>query len=142
MSRKTKETLQCACVLTDTEKLAYGLELAEKAAEAARKTANLAAYSKQIKGEIGTLQDQMANLSEKLNTGKEFRPVECLVRYDWENKVRKWIRTDTMEEEKNDIIPEEDLQEQMKLDQKKADKDHKHAEELIDEAQATESDLA
>jgi hypothetical protein len=143
MSRKTKETLQCQCILTDAEKLEYGIHLAECASGAARKTAALASYNKQVKAEIGLLEDEMAILSEKLNTGKEFRGIECRVVYNWETQERFWIRTDTEAVEKQDVIPEQDLQEQLKLgnveinkvDASPASNPHAEAEAAIDEAQ-------
>jgi hypothetical protein len=37
---------------------------------------------------------------------------KCKISYDFVNKERKWIRKDTFETVKTDIIPEEDLQEE------------------------------
>jgi len=58
-------------------------------------------------------------IGHKLTSGKEYREVECLIEYDWKEKARRWIRKDTGEEAKQDIIPEDLLQEEMELQEKK-----------------------
>lgn len=113
--RKDKESLNLECVLTDSEVLTYSRTMAEEISRKQHMENQKASYTKQMTAEIATHEAKIAVLSEKVKNGKEWRDVECRVIYDWDNKTRAWIRNDTGEIAKTDIIPEEDLQEEMNL---------------------------
>lgn len=104
------------CTLTDQEKLAYSKTLSENVSKKARSEESLKSFQTQIKAEITSCEAQINLLAEKLNTGKEYRMVECEIRYDFKMKEKKWIRTDTGEVAKQEVISEEELQEEMELD--------------------------
>ncbi|MBN1253958.1 MAG: hypothetical protein JXA50_01620 [Deltaproteobacteria bacterium] len=113
--RKTQDALHLECILTDQEKLAYSKTLSENVSKTARAEEALSSFQKQMKAEIASCEAQINMLAEKINTGKEYRMVECEIRYDFKMQEKKWIRSDTGEVAKQDIISEEELQEEMKL---------------------------
>jgi len=123
MGRVMKETLSCECVLTESERLAYGKQLAAEMSKVARLKARMSAFRSQIKAEMESHQGRMNMLSEKLNSGCEYRDLECQIRYDWNSKEKVWIRPDTYEVVKQDIIPERELQEEMRLASEAAHED-------------------
>ena len=67
------------------------------------------------KAEIQESDGVIARLSEAINNGYEYRDVECRIAYDFQAKIKTWYRTDTGEVEKQDIISEGELQEEMSL---------------------------
>lgn len=113
--RITKEKLYLECVLTDAEKLRYGAEMAELLNKKSRAEDQLKSTSTAIKAEIAAHDAKINDLSGKISTGKERRDVECEINYDWDRKVKSWIRKDTGEVTKEDIIPERELQEELEL---------------------------
>jgi hypothetical protein len=111
--RKTKEILQLECILTDQEKLTYSKQLSENVSKKTRQEEHLKSYQTQVKADIALCDAIINSLAEKLNMGKEYRPVECEVKYDFKKKERVWVRRDTGEIAKQDIIPEKELQEEL-----------------------------
>ena len=123
--RPTEDTLTLPCILNDQEKIEYGLQQAEalqKMEEAENKKKE---FDSQIKADIEKYETRAHEIGHKLTSRKEYREVECLIVYDFTNKTRVWIRKDTKEEAKNDIIPEEMLQEEIPLDSDKEKKSKK-----------------
>ena len=115
MSRRTKETLTVECVLTDEEKLKYSKELSENISRKQRSEDSLKSFSTQVKSEIASCDAKINAFADKLNSGREYRSVECLVKYDFDKKEKVWIRSDTGEIAKTDIIFEKELQEEVAL---------------------------
>jgi hypothetical protein len=115
MARPTKQTLQCECVLTDAEKLAYAKIMSDAVGAKQTKENELKTFSTQAKAEIQNCDSQIALYSNKIQTGKEYRPIVCSITYDWDKKVKQWFRTDTGEFLKDDIISEHELQEEAEL---------------------------
>ena len=111
--RKTKENLHLECILTDSEKLDYSKTLSENVSKRARAEEHLKSFQTQIRAEITACDATINMLAEKLNTGKEYRMVECEIKYDFEKKERTWTRKDTGEIAQQDIIPEKELQEEL-----------------------------
>lgn len=68
-----------------------------------------------MKSTIDGCDAQINLISDKLNTGSEFREIPCEIEYDFENKLKRWIREDTGEIAKEDIIPYNELQEEMDI---------------------------
>jgi hypothetical protein len=118
-NRPTKETFSLKCMLTEEEKLKYGVEMSEAVSEKSRKEDDLKSVSTQFKAEIAGLNAKVGAIAEKIRSGSEYRNVECTIVYDWDRKVRTWIRKDTGEIYRDDIIPEHMLQEEMKLNHEK-----------------------
>jgi hypothetical protein len=53
--------------------------------------------------------------------------VSCRIIYDFDNKEKSWIRDDTGEIVKTDIITESEMQEEIELQQKEQDKAKENA---------------
>ena len=110
-----KESLRLECILTDQERLVYSKELGETLTENSVAEEALKTFQAQAKSELATLKGRISGLANKLNTGREYRQVECVVTYDYKAKEKIWTRTDTGEICRTDIIPERDLQEEIEL---------------------------
>jgi hypothetical protein len=108
--RQTKDTLLLSCILSDSEKIVYGLAQAEALQKMEEAENRKKEFDSQIKADIERYEARAHEIGHKLTSGKEYRDVECTIEYDWKEKTRRWIRKDTGEEAKNDIIPEELLQ--------------------------------
>jgi hypothetical protein len=117
--RIEKEKLMLACVLTNEEKLSYGLEMATEQQRVVECEGRKQSFNSSIKAEIETHEARAHEIGNKLTSGKEYRDVECKVERNWEEKTRHWIRLDTGEIAKEDIIPEHELQEEMELQEAK-----------------------
>jgi hypothetical protein len=115
--RKTKENLQLECILTNEEKLTYSKNLSENISKKTRSEEQLKSFQAQMKAEITSCDAQIQIIAEKLNTGKEYRPIECDIQYNYSTKEKIWVRKDTGEIAKTDIISEFDLQEAMRLEE-------------------------
>ena len=113
--RKTKDSLNLECVLSDQEKLEYAKKLAQHHEEKSRAEDRLTEFKSQMKAEIDTHEAQINLLSRKVYSGKEYREVACVIEYDWDEKTKQWIRVDTGEVAKQDIISERELQEEMEV---------------------------
>ena len=117
--RKEKDVLTLQCILTDEEKESYSSKLAQAVSDKRRKDCEMENYRTQHKAEITQFENAIVLYAEKVNTGKEFRPIECSIVYDFEEKTKTWFRKDTGEFAKDDIIPESELQEEMELRKEK-----------------------
>lgn len=115
--RIEKENLTLPCILTDAEKLNYGQEQAIALQRLEEAEARKQEFNSQIKADIEKHEARAHEIGHKLTSGKEYRDVECKIERNWEEKTRRWIRTDTGEIAKEDIIPERELQEDMELNQ-------------------------
>ena len=105
---------------TDEEKLKYSKDLGEHLSEKRQQEDSLRSYQTQAKAEIASHDAQINLLADKINTGREYRDVECRIEYNWDKKTREWYRLDTGVMCREDIILEEDLQEHMQLEQERA----------------------
>jgi hypothetical protein len=119
MEKKTRkpknETLTLECQLTDKEKLGYSKELGEALSKKNRAEDSLKSFQTQAKSDIAGLEAKINSLADKINTGREYRSVECEVIMDFEKKEKIWTRKDTGEIAKTDIISEHELQEEIEI---------------------------
>jgi hypothetical protein len=113
--RQTKETLNVKCILTEDEKLAYGAELSAANSKRHRLEDELKSFKKQKDSEISHCETVENMNAERVNNGYEYRNVTCDICYDFKNKVKTWIRSDTGEIAKEDIISESELQEEAEI---------------------------
>lgn len=118
--RKQTEFLDLQCALTDTELLIYAKAMAEANHKMIDAEKQKTEYNKQIGADISRYEALCHSIAHKIDTGKEFREVECRVVYDWTAKTKQWIRIDTGEIAKEDIIPEYELQEEIAFNDAKA----------------------
>jgi hypothetical protein len=114
--RKEKDVLTLQCFLTDEEKADYSSKLAQAVSDKRAKDAEMESYRAQYKAEITSHENNITLFAEKVNTGKEFRPIECVIEYNFKRKIKEWIRKDTGEIAKDDIISESELQEEADLE--------------------------
>jgi len=133
--RIENEKLMLPCVLTNDEKLSYGLEMATETQRVVECEGRKQSFNSSIKAEIETHEARAHEIGNKLTSGKEYRDVECKIERNWEEKTRRWIRLDTGEIAKEDIIPEHELQEELELNEEKTRKEQdvavKNAEEEL-----------
>ena len=116
--RIKKANLSLECVLTDAEKLSYSKLQNEAINAKSQAEAELKSFSTQKKAEIASSDATIALYYQKIATGKEYRMIPCEVKYDFDKKEKLFIRIDTGEIAKQDIISESELQEEIELQAK------------------------
>lgn len=97
-------------ILTEAELKGCAKALAEALNGQARVEAELAAFKAQKKSEQTLLDSAIQRNTLLLNTGKEFRMVECEWDYNWVEGIKKGHRKDTGEMVSKDTISEEERQ--------------------------------
>jgi translation initiation factor 6 (eIF-6) len=110
-----EEKLTLKCLLTNEEKINYSEEQSKALVEKSAKDAELRAFSGEIKADILSLDSRIVALANKINNGYEHRSVKCKIEYDYPNKIKRWIRLDTGEISKEDIMADEEMIEQQEL---------------------------
>lgn len=99
--------------LTDEDRLKYSKELAEFINKKQLAEKQLKSFSSQKKAEIALAEEHISLYSEKINTGREYRDIECTVEYDWSKRVKKYISVSSEECMREDIISQADLQQHL-----------------------------
>jgi hypothetical protein len=94
-TRNTTESLKC--VLTDDEKLQYGIAQARANAEIATAEEELQAVKSQYKSRVDAATANRNDMAKRINNGYEFRQVECYERWDYGSNIITVERTDTWE---------------------------------------------
>ena len=135
--RLKKQSLSLQCVLTDAEKLTCSQIQNQAWEQKTNAEADLKSFSTQKKAEIANADAIISLQYQKISTGKECRIVECEVKYDFQEKTRTWVRLDTGEIAKQDIIPEEDIQEEIDLQAKEQEKANEKAANKKENGDAT-----
>ena len=122
MSQKIKDahdtktdTLRLECTLTDKERLAYSKLLAEEISAKKRAEDELERFRKQQNATISGNDAQINLLSEKLNTGREFRDVECTIELNFATNTATITRNDTGELVKERPLKESERQESLEV---------------------------
>lgn len=110
---KTKMTLECK--LTEAELKDYSKQLAEAISKKNRIEAEMETYKAQKKGEVQQVDGVIQVMSEKVNSEKEWRYVECEIKFDFGAGIKSYIRKDTGEECKTEIISEEERQDEFEF---------------------------
>jgi len=111
--RPTSQELELECILTDKERLQYSKGLSETISAKARAEESLKSFQTQKKAEITGFEAKINLLADKLNTGREFRLVECKIKYDFKKREKNWVRKDTGEIVRIARIHEEEMQEEL-----------------------------
>ncbi len=93
-----------------------GLDLARKTAELRTKEDQKKSVISQLKSEIDNLVAQTNDISNRINSGGEYRNVKCELEYNYETNKKTIIRTDTMEVVYDGEIPDEERQIEMGID--------------------------
>jgi|WetSurMetagenome_2_1015567.scaffolds.fasta_scaffold285826_2 hypothetical protein len=110
-----EERLNLKCILTDEEKLEYGRQQSlnfekMKEVEGQKKQA-----VKQFDAEVAGCESAIASTSQKINNGYEYRYVKCEILYDWKGRIKRWVRSDTGEIAKEDMISDSEMVQQEDL---------------------------
>jgi len=113
--RIKKEKLVLPCILTDAEKLEFSRSLTLHISDKKKCEDNLKSMASQIKAEIQAHEGNINSYAEKISTGREYREIFCEIVYDFSNRTKSWVRTDTGEVVKAGTISEEELQENIPL---------------------------
>lgn len=111
--REKKAFLYLECTLTDDELRDYSKQMADCYSKKSRAEFNFKSIKKQTDSEIAGYEARINLCAEKVNSGKEYREVSCDVKYDWDKKTKDYVRKDTGEIAKSDIITEKELQEEI-----------------------------
>ncbi len=117
MSRKIKEVLTLECFLSIDEKLRYSERLSNYLSDKEREEDSLKALKSQAKSKIDEIDAGIREISDKIRTGKESREIGCEIIYNFEKGIKSWVRTDTGEFVKDDVITARELQENINLNQ-------------------------
>lgn len=104
------DQLNLPCMLTEDEFRDRSKSLGQELQNRDGLEAEKKAYVSQIAAKINESAAIISGLQAKINTGKEYRMVDCQVQIDWKAKEKQWVRLDTSEIAKTDIISDEDLQ--------------------------------
>lgn len=114
--------------LTDEEIVKYAKEAADKSLAATNKKEELKSFSKQRKGEIEEIETEIHNLQWKVNSGEEWRQVECTEERDIEKKVKVYKRVDTGEYVDSEPMTDYELQLTIEDEIKKKEEEEKKNE--------------
>lgn len=101
--------LYLECILSDQEKLVYSKDLGENITLKSRSEEALKSFQTQKKAEISGHEAKINLLADKINTGREYREVECDLKFDWEEKTKSWVRKDTGEVAKVEEMTDDEI---------------------------------
>ena len=93
--REKIETRELPCVITDSERVAFGNESADLVYLIVRERAALKTHSSEKRAEIQSLEDRLNVVSEAVRTGEEMRAVEVAIRFVHSRGIAQIVRTDT-----------------------------------------------
>lgn len=113
--RPNRGSLTLPCVLTEEEIRIYGMQLAEELPKKKLLENELKKFKDQVNADISEISARVDELTNRINLKKEFRLIECAIKYDFPKNQKIWIRLDTGEIAKTTTIPTEDLQEDLPL---------------------------
>lgn len=123
MPRKTSEKVSVKYMFEDSDYRNLSCELSEALNGKRAAEGSLSAVSKQIRAEIAEYDAKVQGLGSKLQSGYEYREVDCTITYDFTKKVKEWKRVDTGTVVKTGTISEEEAQEELAL-QEQATENH------------------
>jgi hypothetical protein len=92
------------------EKEQMGIDLAHKFNELSYSEANKKAIVKAIDSEIAGLEAKTREIATKLNNGHEYRNIDVEITFDYETRLKKYVRLDTQEQYKEVPMTSDELQ--------------------------------
>lgn len=101
--------------LTEEEKMEFGKLLAHEHSEQEKTEDELASVKLTFKSRAAAHEKRISHLAECLNTGREYRNVECERRYELRTREVAIIRLDTYEEVERRPMTATERQTQMEL---------------------------
>ena len=117
--RVMKESTRLECQLTDPEKLSYSQDLTEHITDKSRAEDNLKSFKSQMKSEIDGHIAAINLLSGKISSGREYRLVDIEIHFDYNTRLKTYIRTDTGQVFKHEAIQQHELQLHLDLEEKR-----------------------
>jgi len=114
--RPQKETLILPCQLTEDEIRLYGMKIAEELPKEALLDNELKEFKDQVNANKSKIHAEIMDLTNRVNMKKEYREVECTIKYNFEREEKIWIRLDTGEIVKKEGIPATEMQEVLPLE--------------------------
>jgi TolA-binding protein len=118
-TRVEKQTTRLECIISDPEKLNYSELLTQHITGKKESEDNLKSFKSQMKSEIDGHEAAINLLSNKISTGKEYRPVDIEIHFDYNTRMKTYIRTDTGQVFKSEQMREEELQLHLELEEKR-----------------------
>ncbi|HEY5234797.1 MAG TPA: hypothetical protein VIJ14_01355 [Rhabdochlamydiaceae bacterium] len=106
--KKVKITLECK--LTEAELKASAKALAESLRKNAALESQLETFKSQIKAQITQEEGTISEHTNRLNSEKEFRLVDCEITFDYQKGIKTTIRKDTGEQIREEKITDEERQ--------------------------------
>ena len=116
-TRVDKQTQRLECILTDTEKLDYAKTMTETLENKKAAEDTLKSFKSQMKSEIDAHIAQINMLMGKISSGKEYRPVDIEIYFDYNTRIKTYIRTDTEQVYKTESIRQDELQLHLDLEE-------------------------
>lgn len=113
--RPSSEILILPCPLNDDEIRLLGMQLASERPKEEQMDCQMKEFSDQVKANKAKIHARVVDLSSRINLKKEFREVQCAIRYDFAHNEKIWIRRDLNEIVKKEEIPKTELQEEEEL---------------------------
>jgi hypothetical protein len=114
--RSQKETLILPCQLTEDEIRLYGMRIAEELPKEDLLDNELKEFKDQVNARKSKIRAEIMDLTNRVNMKKEYREVECNIKYNFERGEKVWIRLDTGEIVKKEGIPAAEMQEVLPLE--------------------------
>jgi hypothetical protein len=115
MSRQNYETLTCKVIITDEERLRFSSEQAAANQKRHRLEDELKKFKKQMDYQIVECEAIENINADRISNGYEFRPVKCRINYNFDTRMKSWVREDTGEIEKEEIMTEKEIQEELDI---------------------------
>ena len=113
MARQAKQKLHVPVPFTNEEKLNFSADLSKALSEKRANETKLKSVTAQIKSEIALNDETITMLSTKLETGYEYRFVECAISYDLKTGRKSYYREDTGEYVKSEEMLKDELREDL-----------------------------
>ena len=120
--RQTTQKIYMECRLTTEELRDFAKKLAEAIHRKTRIENSLESFKAEKKAEIQQCDGEISLMSEKVNSEKEFRGVDCSIEFDFKKGKKTLKRKDTAEIYKVEEITDEERQEELLLQEKAKEK--------------------
>lgn len=112
--RPTRSVETLSCRLSNDELLSKSDEIANVLSEIDSKEDEISGLKKFYKSEVEKLDQRKNILKDQISTKRAYREVECSIEYNFDKKIKMFVRMDTGEIVREVPIAEHECQEYMK----------------------------
>ena len=140
-TRVDKQTTRLECIISDPEKLEYAKMMTETLENKKAAEDTLKSFKSQMKSEIDAHIAQINMLMGKISSGKEYRPVDIEIHYDYNTRIKTFIRKDTEQVYKTESIRQDELQLHLDLEEERIIKESQKPVDNTFHAEPTEENL-